>query len=449
MASISVPELLKIPEKLFQLLVNLNNYRYFLAKGGRGGAKSQSIARIVLYLGEKRKLRVVCGRETQNTIQESVYSLMVDLIRQYQLNYEIQANKLTHRETGTDITFRGFRQQGAFNIQGMEGIDIVWIDESQALTKQTIDVLIPTIRKNNAKIFFSMNPHVFDDPVVVFLSNREDSLTVDINYNENPYCTDALKREAEECLKKDKDDYEHIWLGKPLAMSEDAVFNMEELQECSINRHQPSEHYGLRVAGFDIARYGDDKCAAVIIQQMGALHWEVIHVDEWGHKDLNFTTGRILEIHKDYQVEQSIIDEDGLGAGPLDSLNVGRQLTCFTGFKNPNIAYKDNREYANPRTINAYKAKDMFRKHHLAITHIPLMKELCTIKYTYDHQQRKVLVSKDKMRKEGIKSPNLADALIMAVSLIGDVKAKQDNQYAVRKPQYCPEENIFGLAGIR
>ena len=438
--------MLNIPEKLLPFLTEINNFRYFLAEGGRGGSKSQSVGRLILYIGEQKSLRIVCGRETQNTIQESVYSLMADLIRKYNLNYEIQANKLIHRVTGTEITFRGFRQQGAFNIQGMEGIDIVWIDESQALTKQTIDVLIPTIRKDRAKIFFTMNRHVVDDPAFALFAGRKDCLHIHVNYDENKYCTNALKAEAEECRKRDKDDYEHIWLGKPLSKSEDAVFSIEELTR--VERYPLRPHYGMRIAGFDIARYGDDKCAAVIIQQMGALHWEAIHVDEWGQTDLNTTTGRILTLYNEQNCEKAVIDEDGIGGGPLDTLNKGRGLDTFVGFRNPSIAYKDNKNYANNRTVNTYKLKDLVMKGHLHISDPGLVKELCTLRYTFDHQQRKILVSKDQMRKDGVKSPNKADALIMAVSLIGEIKQGQDNQYA-RVHQAAPEENLFGLAGIR
>jgi len=169
----------------------------------------------------------VCGRETQNSINESVYSLLVDLIRKYNLAFEVFSTKITHKVSGTTVAFRGFREQGAFNIQGMEGIDIVWIDEAQAITKQTLDVLIPTIRKDKAKIFFTMNPHVIDDPVVNFCLGRKDCLHIKINYDENKYCTQALINEAEECKKKSIEDYNHIWLGQPLDKSEDAVFSYE------------------------------------------------------------------------------------------------------------------------------------------------------------------------------------------------------------------------------
>lgn len=447
METIELPKILDIPQKLLPMIEKLNDYRYVLLEGGRGGGKTNAVGRFILYLANKYNIRVVCGRETQNTISESVYALMADLIRDFQLNYEIQSSSIKHNSIGSQINFRGFRQQGAFNIQGMEGIDIVWIDEAQAITKQTLDVLIPTIRKENAKVFFTMNRHVYNDPVYKFLKDRPDCLHININYDDNPFCTTALKNEAEQCKRVSETDYKHIWLGEPLDQSEDALFNLDEIRRCE--SHIMAQGYGTRIAGFDIARYGDDKCACVILQQMGALHWEEFYVDEWDKRDLNYTTGRILQTTNEHKVDGAIIDEDGIGSGPFDTLAHGRGLEYFKGFRNPNLSYQDNKWYGNPRTANAYKAKDMFLKGHLKIRNEKLIEELMSIKYTFDHNQRRILVSKDKMRKDGFKSPNIADALIMAVSLIGEVKAKQDIQYVPQTQSYSREDSLFKIAGIK
>lgn len=446
----SQPILLNIPPKLSPIIEPdvFNKYSYFLIKGGRGGGKSQSIGRFVLFLAEKYNLRVVCGRETQNSINESVYSLLSDLIREFQLNFDIHASKITARATSSQISFRGFREQGAFNIQGMEGIDLVWIDEAQALTKQTLDVLIPTIRKDNARIIFTMNPHLYNDPVIHLLSKREDCLTIEINYDENPHCTTKLQKEAEECKKLSEKDYRHIWLGYPLEQGDDALYSSSDFEIGRMNAHKLSPGYGIRVAGFDIARMGDDKCACVILQQMGALHWEEVFCDEWGKMDLNWTTGRILDICNENKVDMAAIDVDGLGAGPFDTLNKGRQLDYFHPFSNPPIGYVNNRSYCNNRTVNAYKFKDAISKGHRHIKTQAIIDELLTIKYTFDNSQRRILVSKEKMKSLGFKSPNLADAVIMAESLIGQVKQKQEQPFESGQPSYSSDGDLFKIAGV-
>lgn len=445
---IELPSILNIPTKLIPIITDFDKYRYFILEGGRGGGKSHSIGRWILYLAEKYDLRIVCGRETQNSISESVHSLLSDLILSFNLNFEVLDTKITHRESGSTINFRGFRKQGALNIQGMEGVDIVWIDESQALQKETIDKLIPTIRKDNAKIIFTMNRHVHNDPAYAQFVGRDDCLHIKINFDENPYCTNALKKEASECQKKSESDYRHIWLGEPLTQSEDAVFGHDELQASKKAVYPLRPGYDYRIAGFDIARYGDDKCACVVLQQMGALHWETVLVEQWDHKDLNYTTGRILMLSNEQRANRSIIDEDGIGAGPLDTLNKGRGLNNFTGFRNPALSYKEDRFFGNNRTANAYKLKELILKGHIRITDDELLAELETLRYTFDHNQRRILISKEKMKKEGVKSPNLADALIMAVSLIGDVQQEQNVQYRPRYNQ-SQNDNLFAIAGVR
>lgn len=451
MVRLTLPKLLDIPAKLLPLVDPdvFNQYRVFLLEGGRGGSKSQTIARLLLYLGSKYKLRIACGRETQNSINESVHALLVDLITQYQLNYEVQASKITHKDTGTTFSFIGLREQGRFNIQGIEGVDILWMEEGQALTKPTMDVVLPTIRKAKSRIFISMNRHLFNDPAYALTYARPDCLHIHINYLENEHCTQELINEANICKGQSEKDYEHIWLGKPLDQSEDALYSLADFENGKKNAHIMASGYGLRVAGFDIARYGDDKCAAFIFQQMGALHWEEVFCDEWEHKDLNYTTGRILNISNEQSVDLAAIDEDGLGAGPLDSLKKGRGLDYFIGFRNPSIGYQDNKSFCNPRTMNAYKLKDGLVKGHRCIKTQKVIDELLTIKYGFDHNQRRILISKDKMRKDRIKSPNLGDAAIMAESLIGQVMQKQVRQYEPNTQMYSQEDNLFKLAGVR
>ena len=449
---IELDSLLNVPQKLLPLIRDFGKYQYFLIEGGRGGGKSQAVSRFILYLAEQYNLRIVCGREIQNSIKESVYSLFTDLIQQFNLNFIVLAKSIVNRRTMTEINFRGFREQGAFNIQGMEAVDVVWIDESQALTKTTLDTLIPTIRKDNSKVIFTMNRFVRNDPAYSQFINRDDCLHIHLNYMDNPFCTNKLKKEAAECQKKSMVDYNHIWLGLPLDKTEDSVFTHTEMEDAKKAHYPLRTGYSTRIAGCDIARFGDDKCAVVIIQQMGALHWEVIYVDQWDKKDETFTCGKINEFVGKYRVDRAIIDVDGLGGPYYDLLaaaerNVPAEDRIYCGFRNPNIGYQENAWFGNNRTANTYKLKEMISAGHICVSDEGLLDELETLRYEFDHSQRKILISKERMKKDGVKSPNMADALIMAVSLVDEVRVKQDRMYA---PRYTQEgENLFQIAGVR
>ena len=214
--SLELPKLLDIPAKLLKIVDEFDLFRYFLAEGGRGGGKSQAVARMILYLLEHYKLRVVCGREIQKSIEESVYTIFKDLIFQFKLNFEVFADRIVNRDTGGTIHFKGFREQGSVNIKGLEGVDILWIDEAQSITKHTLDIIIPTIRKEKARIFFTMNRYLKSDPVYKEFATRDDCLHLHINYMDNPFCSEALKHEAAICKARNPDDYAHIWMGQPL-----------------------------------------------------------------------------------------------------------------------------------------------------------------------------------------------------------------------------------------
>lgn len=232
---------------------------------------------------------------------------------------------------------------------------------------------------------------------------------------------------------------------------DDYVFSWATVSAARDKYFIPRDHYGHRIFGFDVARYGNDMTAAVGIEQVGALIWRVCHVEQWGQTDLNNTTGRILAISAQHKANDNVIDEDGIGAGPLDFIKRGRGRNDFHGFRNPGHSYKDNPFYANPRTAAAFRLKELVEAGHISLGgDEALAQELMTLRYKFANDGRRILISKEELRKEGIKSPNMADALLMAVSLINKTKAEQDRKYiSARSHNYSSEESLFAIAGVR
>ena len=231
-------------------------------------------------------------------------------------------------------------------------------------------------------------------------------------------------------------------------IEDDYVFNFQELMAAKVRQFAPRTGYGHRIMGFDIARFGNDKCAAVGFHQLGALAWSIFHVEQWEHKDLDYTTGRILSTSNLHHVNDNIIDEDGIGSGPLDFITQGRKRDDFRGFRNSAYSFQDNAFYANPRTAAAFKLKEYVSKGWIAIPDEGLIQELMTIRYKFTNDGRRILISKDEMRKKGVKSPNMADAALMAASLIQEIKESQDYQYRPRH-RSNDAENLFQIAGVR
>lgn len=229
---------------------------------------------------------------------------------------------------------------------------------------------------------------------------------------------------------------------------DDYVFSFAELEASRRIEYATREGYGHRVGGFDIARYGNDKCAAVGLQQIGALAWEMFHVEQWEKKDLDYTTGRILSISALKQFDDNVVDEDGIGGGPLDFINKGKERTDFEGFHNKAYNKSENAYFGNRRTEMAFKLKEYISKGWIKITDEETIQELMTLRYKYTNDGRRILLSKEVMRTLGIASPNKADALLMAASKMGEVKHKQDRMYDHRR-HIVPECDLFATAGIR
>lgn len=223
---------LEIPEKLLFLLNK--KARYKIAYGGRGSAKTWSFGGVLVIKALQSKIRVLCCRQLQTSIKDSVHKLLCDTIHRLGLDTYFTITRDSIRAcNGSEFIFKGI-QNNVNEIKSMEGIDIAWIEEAQSVSQDSLDVLIPTIRKEGSEIWISFNPDREEDPVYqTFVKNtREDCICVKINYDENPWFPETLRREMEYCKRTDYGKYEHVWLGKTVINTEAQVFNGKfELKE--------------------------------------------------------------------------------------------------------------------------------------------------------------------------------------------------------------------------
>ena len=192
--------------------------RYKTYYGGRGGCKSWDFAGALLLQGVKDKLFIVCGREVQNTIKQSVHRLLKSRIESEpaMLNfYEVQDQKIVGKN-GTEFIFVGLRQQSADNIKSLEGCDRFWIEEGQNVSAKSLELLIPTIRKKGSEIWTSFNPKYESDPIwqeMVVNADPDNSIIRQVSFKDNHWFTDELEMERVRMLKTDPLAYKHIWLG--------------------------------------------------------------------------------------------------------------------------------------------------------------------------------------------------------------------------------------------
>jgi len=419
---IELPKILDIPEKLLPMITEFNSYRYLLAEGGRGSGKSHAVARFILYLGSIKKLRIICAREIQNSIEESVYQLLVDIIREFSLDYDIKKNQITHRETGSTIRFKGCREQGAVSLKSMEGVDLIWLEEAQSVTQTTLDIIMPTIRKEKAKFFFTMNRYVRNDPVFATLANRDDCLHIHIDYFENKFCPEALKYEAEQCKVNNPKEYAHIWLGQPLATTSDYLFNFDKLAKMPELYSLDEPHRRQRALSIDFAGGGGDLCVATLLERVGTRHWEVADQEVWSDPDTDSSVGKSIGLYGKYQPDVFVVDAGGLGYPMF--ISISKTVPSVIGFDGAKTDKVSNMS-ANNRAEGYLTLKEWTDKEWLICKSKLLIQELETIKTKHKANGNIFIQSKIEMRKEGISSPDRADSLMMGIWAIKHYLGKQ------------------------
>lgn len=218
---------IEIPHKLLPIF---QPRRYKVIHGGRGSGKSWSVARALVSLGVSKSIRVLCARETQKSIQESVHRLLKDQIESLGLEqfYTIQENKIIGTN-GTEFTFAGIRQQGVANLKSYEGTDICWVEEAQVVSKKSWDILIPTIRKPGSEIWITFNPELDTDETFSRFVIRppEDSIVIEMNWQDNPWFPPELDKERRQWLDRDPVGYLTTWEGKCRPAVEGAIYANE------------------------------------------------------------------------------------------------------------------------------------------------------------------------------------------------------------------------------
>ncbi len=235
--------------------------RYKVAWGGRGSAKSWSIARALLIIAAQKTKRILCAREFQNSIQDSVHKLLAEQIKLLGMEdqYVVQKTTIVHRVTGSEFIFYGLRHN-IDSLKSMEGIDIAWVEEAHTVSGSSWEKLIPTIRKAGSEIWVSFNPELETDETYkrFVLDPPTESIVEKINWRDNPWLSDELRQEKDDLKAKDVDAYLNVWEGNCRQWLDAAVY-ANELRDMEAQDRFCSVPYrvGLPVSVFCDLGYAD------------------------------------------------------------------------------------------------------------------------------------------------------------------------------------------------
>ncbi|WLW64299.1 PBSX family phage terminase large subunit [Achromobacter aegrifaciens] len=284
--------LLEFPEKLQCLF---EPARYKVAHGGRGSAKSWSFARALLALGAQRKLRILCTREVQKSIKDSVHKLLSDQIEAIGLGwfYQIQNNEI-RGANGTEFLFAGLADHTVESIKSYEGVDVVWVEEAHKVSKRSWDILIPTIRKEGSEIWISLNPELETDETYsrFVIDPPANAVVVQINYSDNPWFPAVLEQERVDCLRRDPKGYPQIWEGKCLPAVAGAIY-YDEIQAAQEEGRIARVPYDPMLKAHVIFDLGWNDAMFVSIVQRVRSELRVIESMEDSHKTLDWWSAEL------------------------------------------------------------------------------------------------------------------------------------------------------------
>ena len=250
--------------KAFKELFN-ESWRNIVYYGGRGSGKSRHVALALILRGRQKKLLILCTRELQNTIADSVHKLLSDIINENGFtDYEITEKTIRNKLTGTTFIFKGLRHNST-EIKSTEGIDIAWVEEAQSISEASLKVLVPTVRKPGSQLIFTFNRVNELDPGYVryVKTQRPRTYVRKVNYDvleRAGLFPDELREEMETDKAADPGLYAHVWLGEPVAQSDAAILSRTAVL-AAMERDIEAE--GAIEVGVDVARMGDDRTVFV------------------------------------------------------------------------------------------------------------------------------------------------------------------------------------------
>jgi len=452
-----------LPEKLLPLVEK--SKRFKIVVGGRGSGKSQSIADICLMDSQTKGIKTACFREFQNSIDDSVFSLLASEITRLDLQgFDTFQNKILFNDDDA-FKFRGLARNYS-GIQSMHGFNRFWVEEAQTISFNSLKALTPTLRKDDSEIWMSANPMSRADPfsqrfLVPFEKELnkhgyyEDDLhlIIVINYNDNPYFPDVLEKER----KYDEDNlptvmYDHIWRGKFYDSTDNAIIQVEWF-DAAIDAHEKLgfDPTGAVFAAYDPSDEGGDSKGYALRQ--GSVFLDICEKE---HGDVASGTDWACDKAIEDDVDCFIWDGDGIGLGlkrqiegKFSNKSVG--LTLFRGSSSPDNAMREEigdnikglyrkdigkNTYLNMRAQKYWELRDRFYNTWRAVVkgkyidpekmisissgikNIDVIRsEVCRIPRKLNPNGKIQILSKVEMAKKpyNLPSPNMADSMMMTM----------------------------------
>lgn len=284
---------LRLPEKMAPIWLPM---RYKVMHGGRGGGKSWSVAKVLLAKGADHPLRILCAREVQKSMKDSVHRLLRDQIVALRLEsfFEVLETEI-RGANGTVFLFTGLQSHTVDSIKSYEGVDIVWVEEAHGVSKNSWNVLTPTIRKEGSEIWMTLNPDMeTDETYQRFIATPSpDTWVCEINWRDNPWFPSVLDKERRKAKRSMlRDDYEHIWEGRARRVSAGAIYR-HEMEDIYMDNRVRDVPYDPSLPVHTVWDLGWNDAMTISMVQRGPQDVRIIDYIEDSHRTLDWYVARL------------------------------------------------------------------------------------------------------------------------------------------------------------
>lgn len=342
---------LTVPVKLGFLYTTAARFK--ILYGGRGGAKTETIARVLIALASIKRLRIACFREFQNSIDESVYATIKNIIQDLGIEdeWDIQKTTIISKRTGSEFIFAGLRYK-IQAIKSMARIDIAWVEEARNCSKVTLDTLFPTIRGvykegeqggpfgKGPEIWLSFNPELDSDEIYKravkqrdkyfpeFIKNEQSgemeryAIVVKVNYSDNPFLPEDLRQQMSVAKAADEDEYLNVWEGNTKQVLAGAIY-AKEIKKIILDGRRGTVRYNNNRPVFTFWDLGHNDKTAIWFVQRAGMEFNLIHYYENRLEKMPHYIKYLNDL--EYSYTQHVLPHDG-DAETLSNITPKKQL---------------------------------------------------------------------------------------------------------------------------
>jgi len=453
----------QLPRKMERILTS--KARIVVIVGGRSSGKSEGLGRVVLIKADSEGADVLCGREYQNSIDDSVHKLLKGLIdKNHLVGVDVTEKKIDFHN-GAEIRFKGFARNSSA-VRSAQGFKYSWIEEAQDLSEDSIDLLLPTIRAEGSQLLFTANPMASNDPfskrfITPFKKHLdrygffedEMHLIIKMNWTDNPWHGELETQRLWDKAHMPRAKYDHIWEGEFNDSVEDAIIQAEWF-DAAIDAHLK---LGFKPRGAIVLAH-DPSDTGAVSKGLCLRHGSVIlDIKEMVNGDANEGCDWATEYAISHKIDLFVWDCDGLGvslkrqvADAFDGKRI--QYEMFKGSESPinpedyylpdeRIEYGSSRKnketFRNKRAQYYWMLRDRFYNAYRAIekkqyvdpdllisvsSKIDCLQqfrsEVCRIPKKANPNGFIQIMNKQEMKtKLKIESPNLADSAMMSLQM--------------------------------